>query len=269
MVEQLPHIVRIHPVTGRIARPWRGRDHNFQLAATDRPRPGTGRAPALLVDDYAAAVDLVRAGHPIRMYDGSARLGFVAPSMLRISLAPCDNPETLWAYALPAPPCTRETLEREARAAAHLVAARWHQGADSLTSLAHAAYDSAFRQGSDRALSAAGFAATLDVLAGWRAKGRDGGRSCPALRHTLRAAALRAGLVRRELAAVAAVLDLPLAAGLGALAGLGYAAARNSLSQAGLRAAVDEDPAALLNWLDGRRKFAPLREEERRFKVAG
>lgn len=256
MAEQLPRIVRIHPVSGRLARPWRGRDHRFQLAA------GPDQ-PALTVDDYPAAVALVRAGHAIRMYDGRARPAFIAPRLLRITQEPVANPEHLWAYVLPDPPCPRATVLAEAEAAAQSHpdwAAHCRRGP---LALAGAAYDSAFRQGADLPLDSRDFEAVLAALAYWRALGRPA--AClPALRQTLRCAALRAGLVRGELAAVAAVLDLPLAAALGELAGLGYTAARNSLSQAGLHASIDEDPVALLRWLDTRRNFAPLRESERR-----
>ena len=263
MQPDLPHVVRIHPVTGRIARPWRGRDHQFQLTPGDLPGRGRAAPPLRLVEDYGTAVELVRAGHAIRMYDGHARPGFVAPRLLRIAPGPCANPETLWAYTLPDPPCTRDSLSTAVAAAERDHPALGKALPSGLPALATATYDSAFRQGGDLSLGADEFAQALAALAYWRAQGRSGTPEYAPLRQTLRCACLRAGLVRSELGATAAVLDVPLAAGLGELAGLGYTAARNSLSHAGLRAALDEDPAALLLWLDARRNFAPLRDCER------
>lgn len=227
----------------------------------------------MAIADYPEVVARIEDGWSVRMYDGHARPAFVAPDQLRLSSEPYTVPDELWAYCLPSPPCT------PAQVAADVIAATsFHPGlasalagemlaASRLEALAMAAHASAFRSGADRPLGPIEFDQVATAISFWRMQGRVGGpttiQQFPALRLTLRCALMRHALVTNRLEQAAAVLDVPVVEALGMLAGLGYAAARNSLSQAGIHISSRPEPGLLLDWLADRRGFPPLREAER------
>lgn len=248
----------------------------------------------MAIADYPEVVARIGDGWAVRMYDGCAKPTFVVPGQLRFSFEPYAVPDELWAYCLPQPPCSPADIAADVIAAisCHPGLASVFAGdrltlpmggdaspptplsqrelvlaASRLAALAMAAHASAFRSGADRPIGSTEFDQVATAISFWRMQGRVGGPSriqqFPALRLTLRCALMRHALVTNQLEQAAAVLDVPLVEALGMLAGLGYAAARNSLSQAGLHISSRPDPQLLLDWLADRRAFPPLRESER------
>ena len=281
-------ISRVNPASGGVDRPWRSRDHYFELAPV-HPRTGASDPAQLLrVDSYGEALELVEQGWAIRMGDGQSRPVLVAPRNLRLSDEPYELLDELWTYTIPAAPFPRGALLADLRdflmhhaAVIRLIAGRSAAvafiGSGSagreeidldgfqLTKLVMAAYDSAFRTGDDRPLHDEDIAC-IEVLLelilrprGHRATSGDG--EFPVLRHTIRCAWLRWKIAHGTL--VNCELDLPLTESLGAMAGLSYQASRNALTREKLSLAkgtpcCDE----IVAWLQRRRDFHPLRECE-------
>ena len=282
-------ITRINPTSGGIDRPWRSRDHHFELAPVD---PSTGASDLRLprrVDNYGEALELVRQGWAIRMGNGQSSTALVAPHGLRLTDEPYEFIDELWTYSMPTAPFARDALLADLRefliqhaAAIRLIAGRsaalafidtgaagperFDLSSFRLTGLVMAAYDSAFRTGADRPLHGDDIACVqhlLDIILRPRRHRAwaSGAGEYPALRHTIRCAWLRWKISQGTLDDCE--LDLPLAECLGAMAGLSYQAARNALAREKVRlvkcAPCCEEIAA---WLERRRDFHPLRECE-------
>ena len=282
-------ISRANPASGGVDRPWRSRDHFFELAPVD-PSTGAGNPGQLRrVDTYGEALELVELGWAIRMGGSQSSPALVPPRDLRLSGEPYEFLDELWTYTMPAAPFPRETLLADLReffihhaAAIRLIDGRsaavafigtgspgqerFDPGGFRLTGLVMAAYDRAFRTGTDHPLRNDDIACIeylLDMIL--RPRGHraaiSGAAEYPALRHTIRCAWLRWKIGQGTLEDCE--LDLPLAESLGAMGGLSYQAARNALTREKVSimkgAPCCDDIAA---WLERRRDFHPLRECE-------
>jgi hypothetical protein len=283
-------ITRINPASGGIDRPWRSRDHYFELAPVDPSTGASDLARLRQVDSYNEALELVGQGWAIRMGDGQSQPVLAEPTQLCQSHEPYEQLDELWTYTMPAAPFSREALLADLRdflmrhaAAIRLIAGRSAAtafigssahgpeeidlGSFELTRLVMAAYVSAFRTGDDRPLrdeDSACIEHLLDmILRPGRHRAGSGAASgaagdFPALRHTIRCAWLRCKIAQGTLDG--GELDLPLSESLGAMAGLCYQATRNALGRdkikVGKGAPSCDDIAA---WLQHRRDFHPLR----------
>ncbi len=281
-------ITRVNPASGGVDRPWRSRDHCFELAPVHSRTGASDLCQLRRVDSYGEALELVEQGWSIRMGDGQSAPALVSQSDLRLSSEPYKYLDELWTYTMPVAPFPREALLADLRdflmyhaAAIRLIAGRsaavafigrrspGREKIDitgfKLTGLVMAAYDSAFRTGGDRPLREEDITCIeylLDMILrprGHRATNCIGAFS--ALRHTIRCAWLRWKIAHDALED--SELDLPLAESLGAMAGLSYQASRNALAREKVSIAkgalcCDEIAA----WLQRRRDFHPLRECE-------
>lgn len=277
------------PVSGGVDRPWRSRDGAFELAPVDPSTGASDTRQPRRVDNYGEALELVEQGWAIRMSNGASPPAMVGPRELRLTDQPYEFLDELWAYSLPAAPFPREALLADLReflihhaAAIRLIAGRaaamafissgapgmeqFNLGGFRLTNVVMAAYDCAFRTGTDRPMKDDDIAC-MEYLLGMilRPRGQraasSGAAEYPALRHTIRCAWLRWKIAQGTLDDCD--LDLPLAESLGAMAGLSYQAARNAFAREKVSLAKGAVCCEeIVAWLQRRRDFHPLREGE-------
>ena len=283
-------ITRVDPASGGVDRPWRSRDHYYELAPVDPMTGAIDLQHPRRVDNYGEALELVEQGWAIRMGDGKAPAALVPPRHLRLSDEPYEFLDELWTYTMPSAPFPREALLADLQeflihhaAAIRMIAGRsaavafigagspgreqFQLGGFRLTGLVMAAYDSAFRTGGDRPLNDDDIACIeylLDMILRPRRHRAvsSGAGEYASLRHTIRCAWLRWKIAQGTLDDCE--LDLPLAESLGAMAGLSYQASRNAMAReklSTLKGAPSCDDVAA--WLERRRDFHPLRACER------
>lgn len=290
-----PRITSACLATGGIKRPWRDRDFHFELAPI---LPGGGQLDTdrmVRIDNYGEAAELVLGGMGLRMADAQGgRNKWVLPSALRISNEPWDRLDELWSQTLPPPPVTRDAVNRELavflgryadlyemiagpKAAVTYITSHNRKSAVdlsefNLTRLVEAAYDSAFRTGSDIPIHADQVLDCERVLCLMQAvapRSNDGtpAGQLPALRQTLLCAVLRWRLANHDVSRLD--LEATVPANLAMLAKMSYQGARNALASSGISTLRGRlDSVAISTWLQHRLGFAPLRECERPEAIA-
>jgi hypothetical protein len=284
-------------MTGRIERPWRNRSREFLLGD---PSSGDLRhhdSHAVKVDNYGEVLDLLERGFAIRMSDGTAPASLVTPASLTVVDEPVSSIDELWTFSMPDAPFSWEDVEQDLKAALLAQAGEiyWIANADAaaafigfpididdiehgsqagiidlgrfnLSRVAHVAYESAFRTG-DRSLRDED-ADELELLIGAIAGGPTRrypspiDRSDSPLSRTMLSAYLRWKISNGAL--FDNKLDQGAVDSLALLAGMSEQAVRNSLSKEGLSPVKGKlDYQAVMRWLEQRREFVPLREDER------
>ena len=273
------------PATGGVKRAWRDRDHCFELAPVGNDGGQPDPAHGLRIDNYAEALEWVEKGYAIRMSNGRVgSIKWVKPASLRIEDVPGSALDTLWTPTLPEPPLSRATLAEDVarflkwqadmvallaspRAALSLFESQRAPESFHLAELAVAAHEAAFRTGRDRPLDAGRVATCEQVLRLVLAmpagpEGQVGRHRLPALWQTLYAACARYRLSHGD----TSLLDFggTVTENLALLAGISPQAGRNALAAQGISAARGRlEAGLLLEWLQARPAFAPLRECER------
>jgi hypothetical protein len=290
-------IMRTNPITGRMERPWRNRDSQFVLGDPAKGDVRHHDTHAVKVDNYGEALELVEEGFSIRMSDGKNPASLVTPASLTFVDEPVSVLDELWTFSMPDAPFSREELERDIRRTILIQAGEiyWlansdaadafvgfpleideveHGGQEELLDLSRFnfarvvlnAYEGAFRTGI-RPLTAED-ADELEMMIGAVTGGRmrrypsPSDRPGSALRQTMLSAYLRWKM--SEGALFDNKLDQSAVESLAVLAGMSEQAVRNSLNKEGLspvRGKLDYD--AVIRWLEQRRDFVPLREDER------
>lgn len=290
-------ITRINANTGSIERPWRNRSHFFVLGD---PSCGTLRHHdeyAVKVDNYGEALELVENGFSIRMSDGRSPPSLVAPASLKLVDEPVGTLDELWTYTMPETPFSRTALEDDVRKAIASQCAEIYWLAnpdaanafigfdfdiDEVESGAQArlidlgrfnfarvisnAYESAFRVGSAKLISDEDVD-ELELMIG--ATFAAAARRYPSptdrpespIRQTMLSAYLRWRISDGSFHAEN--VDQSLVENLAILARMSDQAVRNSLNKEGLSSKGEVDYQSILNWLEHRRDFIPLREDER------
>lgn len=291
-------IIRINPQSGRTERPWRNRDHFFVLADPTKGAVRHHDEHSIKVDNYGEALELVERGHPIRMSDGKSAPSLVSPASLTINDEPVTQLDELWTYSMPDVPFTWDRLEKDLRTAILSKAGEiyWLAGADAATSFAgieldvdeiehgtqaeeldlerfnfvrviRNAYESAFRTGEARLIGDEDID-ELELMigalftAGPRRYSNPVDEPGSPLRRTMVSAYLRWKLSEGLL--FDHDLDQSAVESLAVLAGMSEQAVRNSLSREKLSPVKGKlDQEATIHWLENRRDFVPLRENER------
>lgn len=291
-------ITRVNPKTGALERPWRNRDHQFVLGDPSKGDQRHHDEHAVKVDNYGEAVELVQGGFAIRVSDGRSPPSLVVPGSLEIGDDPVTSLDDYWTYTMPEVPFTQAELEQDIRSAilCHAGEISWMAGQDAadgfigfslgvdviehgeqaelidlerfnLTRLARNAYESAFRVGKARLIGDKDIDEIELLLGamlsktGHRYPHPIDSKTSP-LRRTLASAYLRWKIYETRL--VEDHLDQSGVENLAVLAGMSEQAVRNSLAKEGLSAVRGKaDYLALIKWLEGRRDFVPLREDER------
>lgn len=292
-------IIRVNPKSGAVERPWRQRDGSFVLGD---PKHGAERhhdENAVKVKSYSEALELVRMGFAIRMSDGSSAPSLVVPASLDFVETPVDRLDDLWTYTMPEPPFTLDEVLADIRK--HLVSQAadtfwiagayaasafigfdfepWEHAEDpetrsridleafNLTRLARAAYVAAFRPYSSNALSEEDVDEIEQVLCSTmtqfshRIPSPMDTPSSPLCR-TLLAAYYRWQITDGCFLAGDRI-DHAGTVAIEALTGMPQAAIRNALSRDGISVLKSKiDYPKLLEWLQSRRGFVPLREDE-------
>lgn len=293
-------MIRTIPETGVVERPWRDRDHNFVLGDPKHGPDRHRKENAILVDNYSEALELVRQGHLIRMSDGSGSASLVASGSIEIIDRPTARIDELWTYTVPETPFTLDQVLADLRR--HLLSQaadlRWiaaEHAADefigfefdadydaeseaaaakidlerfNITRIARAAYFTAFGTSAQSPLSDED-ADELELILG-ASLTRFGRRYFSPLENensplfrTLMAAYFR-WQIGDGCFLGAKTLDQSAMTALTVLTGMPSSAVRNSLSKEGISTVRGKlDYSALLNWLEARRSFVPLREGEK------
>ncbi len=290
-------ILRTNPTSGRVERPWRNRDREFVLGD---PAKGDDRhhdAHATKVDNYGEALELVERGFSIRMSDGKAPASLVTPASLTFVDEPVTTLDELWAFTMPGVPFSFEDVEQDVRKALLVQAGETYwlanpRAADAfigfpleIDGVEHGdqveqvdlgqfnfarviknAYEGAFRVG--RGSLSDEDADELELMIGAITGGAARRYLSPAnvpgspLRQTMLSAYLRWKLSAGAL--FDNKLDQSAVESLAILADMSEQAVRNSLNKEGLspvKGKIDYD--AVIRWLEQRRDFVPLREDER------
>ena len=290
-----PRITSACLATGGIKRPWRDRDFHFELAPTLAGGGQLDTDRMVRIDTYGKAAELVLGGMGLRMADAQGgRNKWVLPSALRISNEPWHRLDELWSQTLPPPPVTRDAVDRElavflgryadlyemiagpTAAVAHITRHNRKSAVNlsefNLTRLVEAAYDSAFRTGSDipihadQALDCERVLCLMQAVAPRTDDGTPTGH-LPALRQTLLSAVLRWRLANHDVSRLD--LDATVPANLAMLANMSYQGARNALASSGISTLRGRlNSVAIATWLQHRHGFAPLRECERPEAIA-
>lgn len=291
-------ITRRNPTSGALEKPWRTRDREFVLADPVHGERRHWEENATKVKTYGEALELVERGFLIRMSDGRGAPSLVAPASLTLADRHSQDLDSLWTYTMPQLPFTWQQLEQDLRQVLLAEAAEIHWLAGeaaaeafigfpldideveratsapdinldrfNLTRLTRAAYESAFRVGAAPLLGEEDVD-ELEIVLGRLMPNGLGRYASPMdrkdgpLRRTLLCAYLRWQISEGHL--FEERLEVSTVEKLAVLAGMTEQAVRNSLNREGLRAVRDKlEPDRLLNWLDNRRDFVPLREDER------
>jgi hypothetical protein len=288
--EEMRQVTRLNPVTKRLERPWRTRQHNFVLT-------GKGSKREILVEDYEVALAMVMEGHSIRMSDGRSPPSVVTPASLTIADANGTAADNLWVYTMPKPVLSREQLEQDIRAALVVMATDiyWIAGqeaadqflgvpldihniktAEKILDLSKspfgrtviAAYEGAFRIGDSDALPQSDHD-KLAIFIGALTSGATRRHPNPAddekspLRRTMLTAYWR-GLISRGQLFEDNLLNSPPVIRLAMLAAMTEQGVRNALAKQGLSLPLNQsDHVKAIRWLERARGFTPLREQER------
>lgn len=247
---------------------------------------------------YSEALELVRKGFSIRMSDGKSPANLVVPASLDIVEEPADRLDDLWTYTMPEVPFTFDAVLADLRT--HLLSQasdiRWiaddraasaflgvpvnedgELGADAaaidldrfnIARITKAAYLSAFRPRSSAPLSDDD-ADELEQILG-ASLTRFGRRHYSPLEveGTPLYRTLVAAYYRWQIADGCFLaddrLDQNAMTALTALTGMPASTIRNALSKDGISTVKGKlDYFALIRWLEQRRGFTPLREDER------
>ena len=296
-------IIRHNPTTGATERPWRDRDHFFTLGDPAKGAERHHKENAIRVDCYSEAAELVHNGHSIRMSDGKSSASLVVPGSLEFVDAPVKRLDDLWTYTMPEPPFSLEDVMSDLRKflACQAATTYWIAGEEAanafigfefdagevewsktqdridlsrfnLTRLAENAYHSAFRDVPSYSLSEED-ADELELIletsltqVPHRHPNPLDDYSSPLCR-TLLAAYFRWQIADGCFLA-SDKLDQGAIVAISALTGLSANAVRNSLSRDNLSLKKKDgqtipDYSAILQWIQNRRDFVPLRQEER------
>lgn len=290
-------ILRTNPTSGRVERPWRNRNSEFVLGDPAKGDVRHHDAHGTNVDNYGEALELVERGFSIRMSDGKAPASLVTPASLNFVDEPVTTLDELWTFSMPSVPFSREDLEQDLRKALLVQAGETYWLANSaaadafigfpldIDGVEHGdqieqvdlarfnfarviqnAYEGAFRAGPN-ALSDEDVD-ELELMIGAISGGATRRYQSPAdlpgspLRRTMLSAYLRWKV--SEGALFDNKLDQSAVESLAVLADMSEQAVRNSLNKEGLSPVKGKiDYAAIMRWLEQRRDFVPLREDER------
>ncbi len=292
-------ITRINPKTGNLERPWRNRDHFFVLGDPAIGAVKHHDENAVKVDNYGEALELVQKGHSIRMADGRSSPSLVTPPSLRIVDEPYSCLDDLWTYTMPELPFSRQELEKDIRRTLVAEAAEISCVANSETARAFIGFDfdldsaddpdisaridlsrfnfarvvfnafeSAFRTGAAKLISDEDID-ELEIMIGalvaspCRRFSSPVDRRMSPLQQTMQAAYLR-WQIAEGVFLIEDKLDQSAVASFSALTGMTDQAVRNSLNKQGISAVKGKiEYRETLRWLENRRQFFPLREDER------
>lgn len=290
-------IIRVNPVTGRTERPWRNRDHEFVLGDPAKGNVKHHDEHATKVDNYGEALECVERGFSIRMSDGETPPSLVSPGSLTFLDDPVERLDDLWSYSMPALPFSREQLERDIRGELMSEAGEIYWIANSeaanafigfpldidavesateidrvelarfnLARVVICAYESAFRAG-PLAMSEED-ADELELLIGATFNSFNRRYGSPLqvptspLRRTMLSAYFRWKLSDGDL--FGSEFNQSAVETLAVLAGMTDQGVRNSLNKEGLSPVRGKvDYPGIIRWLENRRDFFPLREDER------
>lgn len=291
-------INRINPASGEREKPWRNRSHEFALSG---PSSGVSRysveSESVLVDNYGEAVELVRQGYSIRLSDGRSPPTLVSPRSLVIEVGHVKGLDDLWTYTMPAFSPTRSEVEEDIRASIAAIATEiaWIASAEISSAFAGALYSAEVSRIEAGAIDLSRFNFTRVVLAAHASAFRTtnslpidnaelneleiliGGTFSGALRRYPnpvddQASALRRTMLcaywRRQISEGRLfendLVDASIVEKLAVLSNMTEQAVRNSLNKNGLSSIKGRlDYAAIIRWLENRRDFVPLREQER------
>jgi hypothetical protein len=284
-------------VSGHVERPWRNRNSEFVLGDPARGDIRHHDAHGTKVDNYGEALELVERGFSIRMSDGKAPASLVTPASLNFVDEPVTTLDELWTFSMPSVPFSREDLEQDLRKALLVQAGEiyWLANSDAadafigfpldIDGVEHGdqieqvdlirfnfarviqnAYEGAFRTGphplSDEDVD------ELELMIGAISGGATRRYHSPVdlpgspLRRTMLSAYLRWKV--SEGALFDNKLDRSAVESLAVLADMTEQAVRNSLNKEGLSPVKGKiDYEGIMRWLEQRRDFVPLREDER------